>query len=166
VFEKITIKEYCDRENISRTTAENRIKSGKVETIKEGRNRFVKVYKVCKPWFANPLQSSLQTPLQTLDPKEDYIKTLEATIKEQKKELKSTKKELKRVTNLLLEEKDANKIEKDESIKILKQYIGEVKLLTQNLTKKDDPIDIKSSKSKKKDKKKSSKKDRSKKKKR
>jgi len=45
VFEKITIKEYCDRENISRTTAENRIKSGKIETIKEGRNRFVKVYK-------------------------------------------------------------------------------------------------------------------------
>jgi len=162
VFEKITIKEYCDRENISRTTAQNRIKSGKVETIKEGRNRFVKVYKVCKPRFTNPLQ----TPLQTFDPKEDYIKTLKATIKEQKKELKSTKKELKRVTNLLLEEKDANKIEKDESIKILKQYIGEVKLLTQNLTKKDDPIDIKSSKSKKKDKKKSSKKDRSKKKKR
>jgi len=161
VFEKITIKEYCDRENISRTTADNRIKSGKIETIKEGRNRFVKVYKVCKPKFVNPLQSSLQT----LDPKEDYIKTLKATIKEQKKELKSTKKELKRVTNLLLEEKDVNKIEKDESIKILKQYIGEVKLLTQHLTTKDDPIDIKSSKSKKKEKKKSSKKDRSRKKK-
>jgi len=162
VFEKITIKEYCERENISRTTADNRIKSGKIETIKEGRNRFVKVYKECKP----PLQSSLQTPLQTNDLKYDYIKELKVTIKEQKKELKQTKKELKKVTHLLLEEKDQNKKEKDESIKILKQYIGEVKLLTDNSTAKDDIIEVKETKSKKQKDKKKPKKNKAKKKKR
>jgi len=161
VFEKVTIKEYCERENISRTTVDNRIKSGQIETIKEGRNRFVKVYKVCKPTFTNPLQ----TPLQTIDPKKEYIKTLKATIKEQKKELKGTRKELKKVTHLLLEEKDQNKIEKDESIQILKQYIGEVKLLQDKTTQKDDVIEVDQPKSKKKKDKKKSKKDKSKKKK-
>ena len=65
MFEKITIKEYSERENISRTTADNRIKSGKIETIKEGRNRFVKVYKPIQSNTKQPLQSSLQTPFKT-----------------------------------------------------------------------------------------------------
>ena len=162
MFEKVTIKEYCERENISRTTAENRIKSGKIETIKEGRNRFVKVYKHLQSDTKQPLQ----TPLQTIDTKYDYIKELKATIKAQKKELKSTKKELKKVTHLLFEEKDQSKKEKDESIKILKQYIGEVKLLTDNSTTKDDIIEVKEAKKKKKKDKKKPKKNKTKKKKR
>ncbi len=155
MYEKLTIKEYMARENVSRTTVENRIKSGNLEAFKEGRFKFVKVYKDCK---VEPLQS-VQTPLQTTSVNEEYINELKAQIKEQKKELKRTKKELKIVTQKLLEEKDLNKKEKDESIKILKQYIGEVKLLTDNSSKKEDVIEVKEhTKKKKKNKKKNKKK--------
>jgi len=146
VFEKITIKEYCERENISRTTADNRIKSGKIETIKEGRNRFVKVYKVNKSEFANSLKEDIQTPLYTID----YIKELKKIIKDQKREIKILRKELNKKTNLLLEEKNT-------SIDILKQYIGEVKLISNQQKKDDIVVSTKESKKKKKDKKSKSK---------
>ena len=140
-----------ERENISRTTVDNRIKSGELESIKEGRNRFVKVYKVCKPEFVQSLQTPLQTTLHSKVEESDYIKELKATIKEQKKELKQTKKALKKeiefsrkeTQKLLQKNEDLNKIvykEKNESIQILKQYIGETKLLTQTSSQKDDEI--------------------------
>ena len=163
MFEKLTIKEYMERENVSRTTVENRIKSGDLESIKEGRFKFVKVYKVCKPnvnpTVQTPVQTFVHPPLQTNTINEEYIQELKAQIKEQKKELKRTKKELKNITQQLLEEKDINKKEKDESIKILKQYIGEVKLLA-DISSKDDVIDTEEPT--KKDKKKSKKKDKKK----
>ena len=161
-----------ERENVTRTTVENRIKSGQLESIKEGRNRFIKVYKVCKPEFVQSLQTPLQTTLHSKDEKSEYIKELKATIKEQKKELKRTKKELKReikfsrkeTQKLVQKNEDLNKIiyqEKDESIKILKQYIGEVKLLTQAPSQKeDDIIEVVNKKKKKKGNKKSKKKKR------
>ena len=169
MFEKLTIKEYCQRENVSRTTVENRIKSGNLETIKEGRFRFVKVYKVCKPEFVQGLQTPVQTPLHSKDGNSDYIKELKAIIKEQKKELKQTKRELKKeikfsrkeTQKLLQKNENLNQIvykEKDESIKILKQYIGEVKLLTQAPKQKDDEIIEVPNKKKKKNKLKSKKK--------
>ena len=158
-----------ERENVTRTTVENRIKSGQLESIKEGRNRFIKVYKVCKPNFTKGLQTTLQTPLHSKVEESDYIKELKATIKEQKKELKETKKELKKeikrsrkeTQKLVQKNEDLNKIiyqEKDESIKILKQYIGEVKLLTQvSPQKEDDIIEVVNKKKKKKANKKSKK---------
>lgn len=152
-----------ERENVSRTTVENRIKSGDLEAIKEGRSKFVKVYKVCKVDTLQTLQTPVQTfvnpPLQTNTINEEYIQELKAQIKEQKKELKRTKKELKNITQQLLEEKDINKKEKDESIKILKQYIGEVKLLA-DISSNDDVIDTEEPT--KKDKKKSKKKNKKK----
>ncbi len=158
-----------EQENISRTTVENRIKSGDIESVKEGRNRYIKVYKVCKDEFVQ----SVQTTLQTKDEESEYIKELKATIKEQKKELKQTKKELKKelkfsreeTQKLLQKNEDLNQIvykEKDESIQILKQYIGEVKLLTQAPVQKDDEIIEVPSKKKKKKSNKSSKKRKSK----
>jgi len=163
VFEKLTIKEYMTRENVSRTTVENRIKNGDLESIKEGRFKFVKVYKVCKADTLQTVQTPVQTfvhpPLQTNTLNEEYIQELKTQIKEQKKELKRTKKELKNITQQLLEEKDINKKEKDESIKILKQYIGEVKLLA-DISSKDDVINAEEPT--KKDKKKSKKKNKKK----
>jgi uncharacterized protein YoxC len=169
VFDKVTIKDYMEQENISRTTVDNRIKNGDIESVKEGRNRYIKVYKVCKPEFVQSLQTPLQTPLHSKDEESEYIKELKATIKEQKKELKQTKKELKReiefsrkeTQKLLQKNEDLNQIvykEKDESIQILKQYIGEVKLLTQAPVQKDEEIIEVSDKKKKKKSKKSSKK--------
>ena len=160
----MTIKEYMAQENISRTTVENRIKNGDLESIKEGRNRYIRVYKVCKPKFVQ----SLQTPLHSKVEESDYIKELKATIKEQKKELKQTKRELKReikhsrkeTQKLLQKNEYLNQIvykEKDESIKILKQYIGEVKLLTQVPSQKEDETIEVSAKKKKKNNKKSTK---------
>jgi uncharacterized protein YoxC len=158
VFDKVTIKEYMEQENISRTTVENRIKNGDIESVKEGRNRYIKVYKVCKPEFVQ----SLQTPLHSKDEESEYIKELKATIKEQKKELKQTKRELKKeikfsrkeTQKLLQKNEDLNQIvykEKDESIQILKQYIGEVKLLAQAPSQKEDEIiEVPSKKKKKK----------------
>lgn len=152
-----------ERENVSRTTVENRIKSGDLEAIKEGRFKFVKVYKVCKPnvnqTVQTPLQTNVNPTVQTNTINEEYIQELKAQIKEQKKELKRTKKELKNITQQLLEEKDINKKEKDESIKILKQYIGEVKLLA-DISSNDDVIDTEepTKKEKKKSKKKNKKK--------
>jgi len=163
VFEKLTIKEYMERENVSRTTVENRIKSGDLEAVKEGRFKFVKVYKVCKPnvnpTVQTPLQTNVNPTVQTSTINEEYIQELKAQIKAQKKELKRTKKELKNITQQLLEEKDINKKEKDESIKILKQYIGEVKLLA-DISSKNDLIDTEelTKKDKKKSKKKNKKK--------
>jgi len=163
VFEKVTIKEYMEREKVARTTVENRIKSGQLESIKEGRNRYVKVYKVCTPEFVQ----GVHTPVHSKVEESDYVKELKATIKEQKKELKRTKKELKReikfsrkeTQKLVQKNEDLNKIiyqEKDESIKILKQYIGEVKLLTQAPSQKEDEIiEVANKKKKKKGNKKS-----------
>lgn len=162
-----------EKENISRTTVDNRIKSGELESVKEGRNRFVKVYKVCKPEFVQSLQTPLQTTLHSKDEESDYIKELKATIKEQKKELKQTKKELKKeikfsrkeTQKLLEKNEELSQIvykEKDESIQILKQYIGEVKLLTQNPSQKEDDIIEVSDKKKKKKSNKKSKKNKSK----
>ena len=129
----------------------SRTKNGDIESIKEGRNRYIKVYKVCKPEFVQSLYTPVQTTLHSKDEESEYIKELKATIKEQKKELKQTKKELKReiefsrkeTQKLLQKNEDLNQIvykEKDESIQILKQYIGEVKLLTQAPVQKDDEI--------------------------
>jgi len=154
---------------ISRTTVDNRIKNGDIESIKEGRNRYIKVYKVCKPEFVQ----SVQTPLHSKDEESEYIKELKATIKEQKKELKQTKRELKKeikfsrkeTQKLVQKNDDLNQIiyqEKDESIKILKQYIGEVKLLTQVPSQKEDEIIEVASKKKKKKGNKKSKKNKSK----
>lgn len=166
MFEKITIKEYMERENVSRTTVDNRIKNGDLETIKEGRYRFVKVYKPNVKESVQTVQTNVnqtvQTPLQTKSFQEQYIEELKQQIKDQKRELKKTKKELKKVTQELLDEKDLNKKEKDETVKILKQYIGEVKLLTQKEEIKEDHedvIDVKDKKFKKKKKEKKSKKD-------
>lgn len=159
-----------ERENISRTTVDNRIKSGELESVKDGRNRYIKVYKVCKPEFVQSLQTPLQTTLHSKVEESDYIKELKATIKEQKKELKQTKKALKKeiafsrkeTQKLLQKNEDLNKIvykEKDESIQILKQYIGETKLLTQTSSQKDDEIiEVSDKKKKKKSNKKSKKK--------
>jgi hypothetical protein len=174
VFDKVTIKEYMEQENISRTTVENRIKNKEIESIKEGRNRYIKVYKVCKPEFVQSLQTPLQTTLHSKDEESEYIKELKATIKEQKKELKQTKRELKKeikfsrkeTQKLLQKNEDLSQIvykEKDESIQILKQYIGEVKLLTQAPVQKDDEIIEVPGKKKKKKSNKSSKKNKAKK---
>jgi len=93
VFSKVTIKDYMAQENISRTTVENRIKNKEIESIKEGRNRYIKVYKVCKPEFVQSLQTPLQTTLHSKDEESEYIKELKATIRDQKKELKQTKRD-------------------------------------------------------------------------
>ena len=150
-----------EQENISRTTVDNRIKNGDIESIKEGRNRYIKVYKVCKPEFVQSLQTPVQTTLHSKDEESEYIKELKATIKEQKKELKQTKKELKKEIKFSREEtqklieknEDLNKKvfeEKDKSNDILRQYIGEVKLLSQIPSVKEDEIVEVSTKKKKK----------------
>ena len=139
MFEKITIKEYCERENVSRTTADNRIKSGKIDTIKEGRNRFVKIYNSSKSKNNNTLKTGDRTTLQNID----YINELKTIIKDQKKELKLLRKELKSTTNLLLKEKNT-------SIDILKQYIGEIKQLSNQSTNNDITVSSKQSKKQKK----------------
>ena len=159
MFVKMTIKEYMAQENVSRTTVENRIKNGDLESIKEGRNRYVKVYKPCKPEFVQSLQTPLQTSLYQKDKKNDYTQELMATIKEQKKEIKQLKKELrkeikfsrKEIQRLIQKNEELNQTiqkEKDESITILKQFIGEMKLLSQNQPQKEDEIVVNSKKKK------------------
>lgn len=151
MYEKITIKEYMSRENVSRTTVENRIKKGELETVKEGNRRYIKLQ--------NPQVSQGKAKNEDIK-QHTYIKQLLSTIKEQKKELKKLKKELKKeikysrneISKLTQKNEELTRMlykEKDETIKVLKQFIGEMKLLM-SPEKKEDIIDVTDNKKKKK----------------
>lgn len=162
---KLTVSEYSEEIGKSKQSIYNRIKRGTLKSDVVDGVSYVYVDDVIKPTVEQPikqLNTTLKQPFKNVNQSENtkLIFALKKQIKEDKKllkeyraEIKSKDKEIKRLNKLLTAEKDV-------SIDILKQFIGEMKVLSHRTTDivepeiiEDDEIKTKSKKKKKKSKK-------------